>query len=399
MSLFARPRRALAVSVVGTTLVLTGCGSQSGSGGSGGGSISLGFVNGADTEFHTCLQKSIEQTAKKDDAKLYTANSHQNPGTELSNIEDMISRNVDALIVQTVNVDSLKGDIAKAKAARIPIFLTSVATDDTADILGAVVVDLEKVGQLDAGWVADDADGESVQVGVIAGAPGAASDLLVGGFTKALPSNAEVVANQPGMFNAAKAQDVAENIAVPTGACAPVLLDMATATIALGKIAQYRASGRTLPEGAAATADGMPTTDPAAAKMPLPLGGPKGSGMSLVFELLTSVLLGAPILSSFHGPDPQGRAHRQNALLIALEVSAFTDPDTFPAAVDTTLRTLKGLPPAADAAGVFYPGERSAAVAEGRTARGVPVSPKVWRELTLAADRLGVTPPEVGPRD
>ncbi|MEU9472571.1 sugar ABC transporter substrate-binding protein [Streptomyces avermitilis] len=212
MSLFARPRRALAVSVVGTTLVLTGCGSQSGSGGSGGGSISLGFVNGADTEFHTCLQKSIEQTAKKDDAKLYTANSHQNPGTELSNIEDMISRNVDALIVQTVNVDSLKGDIAKAKAARIPIFLTSVVTDDTADILGAVVVDLEKVGQLDAGWVADDAGGESVQVGVIAGAPGAASDLLVGGFTKALPSNAEVVANQPGMFNAAKAQDVAENM-------------------------------------------------------------------------------------------------------------------------------------------------------------------------------------------
>jgi ribose transport system substrate-binding protein len=34
----------------------------------------------------------------------------------------------------------------------------------------------------------------------------------VGGFTKALPGNAKVVANQPGMFNAAKAQDVAENM-------------------------------------------------------------------------------------------------------------------------------------------------------------------------------------------
>ncbi|WP_329315061.1 sugar ABC transporter substrate-binding protein [Streptomyces sp. NBC_01262] len=213
MPLFARPRRALAVSVFGTALVLTGCGSsQSGSEGAGDGTHTLGFVNGADTEFHTCLQKSIEQVAKKDDAKLYTANSHQNPGTELSNIEDMISRNVDALIVQTVNVDSLKGDIAKAKAAGIPIFLTSVMTSDTSDILGAVVVDLTKVGALDAGWVATDAGGKSVQVGVIAGAPGAASDLLVGGFTKALPSNAKVVANQPGMFNAAKAQDVAENM-------------------------------------------------------------------------------------------------------------------------------------------------------------------------------------------
>ncbi|MER5341046.1 sugar ABC transporter substrate-binding protein [Streptomyces mirabilis] len=209
MRLSARSRRALLAAVAGTTLVLSGCGKDTGSGS---GSVSLGFVNGADTEFHTCLQKALEQTAKSEGAKVYTANSHQNSGTELSNIEDMISRNVSALIVQTVNVDALKGDIAKAKASNIPIYLTSVATSDVNDILGAAVVDLGKVGALDAGWVAKDAGGKDVQVGVIAGAPGAASDLLVGGFTKALSGNAKVVANQPGMFNAAKAQDVAENM-------------------------------------------------------------------------------------------------------------------------------------------------------------------------------------------
>ncbi|MCX5095511.1 sugar ABC transporter substrate-binding protein [Streptomyces sp. NBC_00365] len=209
MRLSARSRRAMLAAVTGTTLVLSGCGKDTGSGS---GSVSLGFVNGADTEFHTCLQKALEQTAKSEGAKVYTANSHQNSGTELSNIEDMISRNVSALIVQTVNVDALKGDIAKAKASNVPIYLTSVATSDVNDILGAAVVDLGKVGALDAGWVAKDAGGKDVQVGVIAGAPGAASDLLVGGFTKALPGNAEVVANQPGMFNAAKAQDVAENM-------------------------------------------------------------------------------------------------------------------------------------------------------------------------------------------
>nr|WP_168505222.1 sugar ABC transporter substrate-binding protein [Streptomyces sp. S1D4-11]QIY93561.1 substrate-binding domain-containing protein [Streptomyces sp. S1D4-11] len=209
MRLSARSRRAMLAALAGTTLVLSGCGKDTGSGS---GSVSLGFVNGADTEFHTCLQKALEQTAKSEGAKVYTANSHQNSGTELSNIEDMISRNVSALIVQTVNVDALKGDIAKAKASNIPIYLTSVATSDVNDILGAAVVDLDKVGALDAGWVAKDAGGKDVQVGVIAGAPGAASDLLVGGFTKALPGNAKVVANQPGMFNAAKAQDVAENM-------------------------------------------------------------------------------------------------------------------------------------------------------------------------------------------
>ena len=212
MRLSVSSRSALLATAVTTTLVLSGCGNDSDSGSSSSGDLTLGFVNGGDTSFHTCLQKAVEETAKTEGAKVYTANSHQNAGTELSNIEDMISRNVSALIVQTVNVDSLKGDIAKAKASDIPIYLTSVSTSDVNDILGAAVVDLGKVGALDAGWVADDAAGKDVKVGIVAGAPGAASDLLVNGFKGALPATAKVVANQPGMFNPAKAQDVAENM-------------------------------------------------------------------------------------------------------------------------------------------------------------------------------------------
>ncbi|MER5599047.1 sugar ABC transporter substrate-binding protein [Streptomyces sp. NPDC002265] len=210
MRLPARSRHALFAAVACTTLALSACAGSDDPSSSG--DVTLGFVNGGDTSFHSCLQKAVEQTAKTENAKVYTSNSHQNAGTELSNIEDMISRNVSALIVQTVNVDALKGDIAKAKASGIPIYLTSVATSDTGDILGAAVVDLKKVGGLDAGWIAQDAGGRDVQVGIVAGAPGAASDLLVGGFKSGLPATAKVVANQPGMFNPAKAQDVAENM-------------------------------------------------------------------------------------------------------------------------------------------------------------------------------------------
>ncbi|MFB7241446.1 sugar ABC transporter substrate-binding protein [Streptomyces populi] len=214
MRFSARSRRALLAAAAGTTLVLSGCAENddTGTAGASSGAVTIGFVNGADTAFHACLQKAVEQTAKSEGAKVYTANSHQNAGTELSNIEDMISRKVSALIVQTVNVDSLDGDIAKAKAAGVPIYLTSVASDNANDILGATVVDLQKVGSLDADWVARDAGNKNVKVGVVAGAPGAASDLLVGGFTNELPDTAKVVANQPGMFNPVKAQEVAENM-------------------------------------------------------------------------------------------------------------------------------------------------------------------------------------------
>ncbi|GGL66204.1 dehydrogenase [Streptomyces fumigatiscleroticus] len=205
------------------------------------------------------------------------------------------------------------------------------------------------------------------------------------------------VAGMPNMgYTGVKGAAVATSplaIAVPARDHAPLLLDMATATIALGKIRQAKASGTPLPEGAAAAEDGTPTTDPEKAVMPLPLGGAKGSGMSLAFELLTSVLVGAPILSAFHSDDPQGRGHRQNALLVAVDPAAFGDADTFTADVDTTLTTLKGLPVADGATQVHYPGERSAAVAVERGERGVPVAPKVWRDLTEAAERFGITPP------
>ena len=186
------------------------------------------------------------------------------------------------------------------------------------------------------------------------------------------------------------------SIAVPGENGTALLLDMATATIALGKIAQHRASGTPLPEGSAATADGTPTTDPELAKMPLPLGGAKGSGMSLAFELITSVLVGAPILPGFHTGAQGGKRHRQNALVLALDPAAFGDADVFRVAVGETIGALKGLPAAAGVDAIYVPGERSAATEAQRTANGVPVTAKVWAELSAAAQTYGVALPEPG---
>ncbi|MGW0915453.1 substrate-binding domain-containing protein [Streptomyces sp. NPDC002784] len=136
------------------------------------GPLTLGFVNGGTSPFHTCLEASVDDTARNNLAELHIANSRQDAATELVNIEDMIARDVDAIIVQTVDVEALRDVIAKARSAGVPVFLTSVVPDDTSDILGAVVVDLDHVGRLDAGWIEKDAAGKEVQVGIVAGAPG-----------------------------------------------------------------------------------------------------------------------------------------------------------------------------------------------------------------------------------
>src|ERR1700722_2111454 len=139
-----------------------------------------------------------------------------------------------------------------------------------------------------------------------------------------------VVAGVPNMaYAGAKGAAVATSplaVAVPAGRHDLVLLDMATAVMALGRIAQLKAAGRELPPGVALTADGEPTTDPALAKVPTPVGGAKGAGMSLVFEMLASGLVANPIVPAYHSGGKEGRRHRQNGFLLAIAVPPFPPP-------------------------------------------------------------------------
>jgi len=203
-----------------------------------------------------------------------------------------------------------------------------------------------------------------------------------------------VVAGMPTMgYAGARGAAVATSplsVAVPAGRHETVLLDMATAVMALGRIAQLKAAGAELPPGVAATREGDPTTDPALAAVPLPVGGPKGAGMSLVFEMLASGLASNPIVPGYHAGTKEGRRHRQNAFILAVDVSAFGDPREFTSTVDDTIDAIKALPPADGVAEVLIPGERGHRCELERLASGIPLGPKVWRELTEAASSLGV---------
>ncbi|HEX3616015.1 MAG TPA: Ldh family oxidoreductase [Solirubrobacteraceae bacterium] len=203
-----------------------------------------------------------------------------------------------------------------------------------------------------------------------------------------------IVAGVPNMaYEGARGAAVATSplaIALPAATHPDFVLDMATATIALGKIAQYKARGELLPEGVAVTADGEPTVDPAVAKIPLPVGGAKGSGMSLAFELLASGLAANPIVSQFHAGV---KGHRQNATLIAVDVSAFLPLEDFKQIVDETIDAVSALPRSGDAP-VLVPGARGAATYEERARDGVPLPAKIWGEIVEAAERAGIAIPD-----
>ena len=180
-------------------------------------------------------------------------------------------------------------------------------------------------------------------------------------------------------------------IAVPSGG-GPIVLDMATSTISNGKILQAIAAAAELPPGTVLTTEGEPTTDPRRAEILLPLGGPKGSGLALMFEMLASVLAAAPIVAIALGAEKRRRL-TQNSAIIAVDVETFRPLADFTRDADALAAILKALPRQAGFDEILLPGERAARTAAGRRTSGIPIPDKVWQELTVIAGTYAIELP------
>jgi ureidoglycolate dehydrogenase (NAD+) len=179
-------------------------------------------------------------------------------------------------------------------------------------------------------------------------------------------------------------------IAVPSGKGA-VVLDMATSTISNGKILQARASGETLPEGTVLTAEGEATTDPRVGEILLPLGGPKGSGLSLMFEMMASIMAAAPIQARALGAEKMKR-HMANMAIMAVDVAAFRPLADFTHDADDLATLLKALPRQAGFKEILMPGERAGRTEIERRRSGIPIPAKLWAELEGIAKTLPIAP-------
>ncbi|HEV2675114.1 MAG TPA: Ldh family oxidoreductase [Aliidongia sp.] len=159
-------------------------------------------------------------------------------------------------------------------------------------------------------------------------------------------------------------------LAVPGGAEPPLLLDMATSVAARGKIRRAIQRGETIPEGWALDEHGRPTTDAEAAYrgVVLPLGGPKGSGLSLMMEALAGVMAGAAFggqvrdqYADFTAPQNVGHC------FLAFRPDLFLPPGQYQADMDELVRRAKANPLAEGFDEILMPGEReSRRVAEQR---------------------------------
>jgi LDH2 family malate/lactate/ureidoglycolate dehydrogenase len=175
------------------------------------------------------------------------------------------------------------------------------------------------------------------------------------------------------------------------------LLDMATTTVALGKLTHASHLNRTVipREWGFLDAQGEPTTDTAAAQRgaPTPTGGYKGTALAMMVEILCAGLSGGSMTTELPvyrtGGDPLGISHT----FIAIDPTRFLPAGEFETRMDRLAGLVKAAEPKTDYTEVLLAGEPEWRCEEVRTATGIPVPVPLWAKLTALAAELNVRPP------
>lgn len=158
-----------------------------------------------------------------------------------------------------------------------------------------------------------------------------------------------------------------------------VVLDMAMSQFSYGALAAHRKRGEMLPVDGGFDLEGNLTRDPGAIERsarPLPIGYWKGSGLSLVLDMVAAMMSGG--LATHQIPSDPQREIGVCQIFLGLNTSVFPDAN---AIAERIIGSLQG---------VRYPGEHVLRIRNENLALGIPVDATTWAEIeALGGKRSG----------
>lgn len=165
-------------------------------------------------------------------------------------------------------------------------------------------------------------------------------------------------------------------IAVPRAA-GHIVLDMAMSQFSVGALASYAARGEALPVDGGYDAAGNLTRDPAAIEATgrlLPIGFWKGSGLSLMLDLLAAALSGGRATHEIAaGPEAETALSQ---VFIAIDPSSLSPWPERERVIDAAIAHLH-----AGHEDVRHPAQRALETRQRSLRDGVTVDPAIWAEV------------------
>ncbi len=160
-----------------------------------------------------------------------------------------------------------------------------------------------------------------------------------------------------------------------------VLVDCALSQFSYGKIEDCRLRGDQLPVPGGYNAAGELTTDPGEIEQTwrvLPMGYWKGSGLSILLDLIATILADGNSVSQI---GTFGEEVGLTQIMIAIDPTKFNTVEQTDSIARQILEDIKQTEPVGETGEVCYPGERSFRTRKENLLLGIPVIEEVWEAV------------------
>jgi hydroxycarboxylate dehydrogenase B len=171
-----------------------------------------------------------------------------------------------------------------------------------------------------------------------------------------------------------------------------MMFDFATTVGSGVKLHEARSKQQQLPPGFIVDRDGNPTTDPVAffeGGAHLPFGNHKGYALMLAAEYLGRILTDSDAFTEA----PRGGAifGHSGTTIIAFKPDLFQPFDNYRRHAQELETRIRAVPPAPGFKEVLMPGDLEHRTRSVRLRDGIPISQRIWQNLTELALSLGIT--------
>ena len=185
-------------------------------------------------------------------------------------------------------------------------------------------------------------------------------------------------------------------VCIPGGESGPIIVDMATSIVARGKIIKAAKEDRPIESGWALDEDGNPTTDANKALKGclLPMGGHKGSAITMLIELMAGLLTGAGYgrQVAWQYDESAGKGNVGH-IFCAINPENFMDLEEVKARMDNFHNEIKSMPRAAGFEEIRLPGESKRRNYSSNIQNGLEINESLYNTLRDLADSLMVEMP------
>ncbi|KAI0132416.1 Malate/L-lactate dehydrogenase [Xylariales sp. AK1849] len=170
----------------------------------------------------------------------------------------------------------------------------------------------------------------------------------------------------------------------------PFILDMAPSIAARGKIYKAKRRREKIPLDWALDAEGHPTDDPAAALegVMLPMGGPKGSALSIMMDVFSGVLSGSAFAGHVTNPYDPSKPADVGHFLVAIKPDLFMSLDDFRDRMQHLYQRVVDSDKAAGVGRIYFPGEIEQLTQAERFKTGIPYVQAEIEALNEEAKRV-----------